>query len=158
MAGSKVHMLVYPYGLCIRLELLSSLCSESLHPEVSSRLEREKWGFCHSLVIPSPPGQFSKKRSIFHWNCDQRIFFCCCPVKQKFLSVLPDPKGSWGWGILSSSRSLVTLITPVNGAQTFLWLWNHPGSRLMHRTELLMARACGNLWVDKEIEKKSEGL
>ena len=42
MAECKVHMLVYPYGLCISLKLLGSLC-RSMGSEASSWLvEREK--------------------------------------------------------------------------------------------------------------------
>lgn len=55
---------------------------------------------------------------------------------------------------------MVTLITPLKGAQTFLRFWSHqiPAPGGCTRTELLMARARGSLWVDKEIGKRSDGL
>lgn len=59
MAECKVHMLAYPYGLCISLKLLGSL-SLSLDSEASSRLvERGKAlclteeGFFHPLAACS---------------------------------------------------------------------------------------------------------
>lgn len=71
MAECKVHMLAYPYGLCISWKLLGSLYW-SLDSEASSGLaEKEKAlclseeGFPPSLYsVCTLTGQFSKKKNI----------------------------------------------------------------------------------------------
>lgn len=89
MAECKVHMLAYPYGLCISLKLLGSLCC-SLDCEASSWLvEREK-PLCltdgvffiplqciltHRAVIP--------KKEASSIDTVTNSFFCCSPLKQK---------------------------------------------------------------------------
>lgn len=147
MAGSKVHMLVYPYGLCIRLELLSRLCPESLCSEVSSQLRGRKTRLlsfpCHSLT---PRAIFQEERSIFHWNCDQLIFFLLLPSEAE-VSLC----ASWSKGQLRMGNSFQQQVGKVLGN------FDNSTEGSTDLSEILESPDSSSRWVHKDWAAHGQG-